>query len=201
MATSDEISWYDRGKKFINQELRRRHSDEDLRDDDMKISDKVADSKPLTDDKILRGDDLIRKDVDTDHVVSWDEKHVGDLDNTDVEDLDQANKDIHSIKNDTFGSLASTIKNENAPGPDEIPEEHQAGEELDYPDDDKLEQGTEHETEYEEGIGVSPPHETEAPEQPKRSTLGRLDSSFIGLHHPRKTRRMIDHEPGSRNNL
>jgi hypothetical protein len=161
----------------LRKDALRHQRDDDLRDDDM-ISD-----KPLP---------------GWDNADEWDrEKMDSELDRRDLEDDDEANFDVHGVKNDKFGSLGASIKNEADPDPNEIPEEGEANrEDIDYPDDDRMEQAKDDEVTYHEPKGVEPPNTKEAPEK-KVATLDSLDPTFTDDTHERQTKRMVDHEPGA----
>ncbi|RKR85531.1 hypothetical protein BDD43_5802 [Mucilaginibacter gracilis] len=204
MTTINQESWNDQNDQLRNDALRHER-DEDMRDDDMTVDSRISDSRlpkheynldDDEDDQNLSDDSIKGRDLDTDGGDEWDEGNVSttDLDEEDLEDNDEAMAELHEVKNDKFGSLASSVQN--GPDPDEIPEEHQADEnELDYPDDDELEKGTDNEVNYTEGTEVEAPDETEAPE--KAATLGDVDSTFTDQSHGRTSGRLIDHEPGS----
>jgi hypothetical protein len=205
MTTINQESWNDRDSQFGNNETSRQ-TNENLNNDGPLSSDRAADSNPLKgeydagdeDDETLNDDDINGRDLDTDNGDEWDEANLSDddLEDDDLDDDDEANFDAHQVKNDKFGSLASSAQNGGDPEPDEIPEEHESDNELDYPDDDKLEQGTDDEVSYKENTEVESPNQTEAPDE-KHSTLGNLDSTFTDQSHGRSSGRMIDHEPGS----
>lgn len=191
----------------LNKEVLRRHRDEDIRDDDAITSDRVADSKLPTndaddDDANLQDNDLTGRDLDTDNTDEWDEADVetddddDELDDTDLDDDDQANADVHSVKNDKFGSLASAIDTGGTPDPDEIPEEHETGNpEVERPNKDGLEHGSDNEANYPHEKEVTQPNPEQEPHT-RDVTLTELDPTFIGIEHDRTTGRMIDHEPG-----
>ncbi len=58
----------------------------------------------------LSDDDLHGRDLDVDNADEWDEADMEDeLDERDLEDDDQLNAELHQIKNDQFGSIATEI--------------------------------------------------------------------------------------------
>lgn len=186
MTTINQESWNDREDQFENsnsrvQDTRLPNGDYNLDDDE--------------DDQNLSDDDVNGRDLDTDNGDEWDEDDVSetDLDEDDLADNDEANADLHSVKNDKFGSLASPVQN--GPDPDEIPEEHEADEsELDYPDDDTLEEGSNNEVNYNEPTEVTQP----APEpDTAAATIDNLDPTFVDDSHERQSKRIVDHEPGA----
>lgn len=181
----------------LRKDALRHQRDDDLRDDDM-ISDKPLPGWDNADDETLKDDDIHGRDLDTDNGDEWDrEKMDSELDRRDLQDDDEANFDVHGVKNDKFGSLGASIKNEANPDPNEIPEEGEANrEDIDYPDDDRMEQAKDDEVTYHEPKGVEPPNTKEAPEK-KVATLDSLDPTFTDDTHERQTKRMVDHEPGS----
>jgi len=202
MTTIKEVSWHPQDDQ-LKQDVLRRHRDEDLRDDDAISSDRVPDSKlPQTDadddDANLSNDDLRGRDLDIENKDEWDAGDFGDdLDRTDLDDDDEVNADIHRVKNDKFGSLGASIKNENTPDPDEIPEEHEVGnEEVDQPDEGGVEHGENNEADFPHEKEVTPPNPEGEPHE-RAATLNTLDPSFVGVDHSRKTERMVDHEPGA----
>jgi hypothetical protein len=185
----------------------RHQRDEDLRDDDRITDSHVSDSRlpgwnnADEDEVTLKDDDIHGRDLDTDNGDEWDAGNVSetDLDEDDLEDNDEANFELHQVKNDKFGSLGRSITNEAAePDPDEIPEEHEADDdqELDYPDDDDLEKPENDEVDYKEPKEVTPPSPGNKQDS-KKATLGDVDESFTDQSHGRTSGRMIDHEPGS----
>lgn len=188
----------------LSNDIKRRHSDEDLFDDNITDKPRIGDRKMPgwdnadEDGVTLKDDDIHGRDLDTDNGDEWDaEKMDGELDRRDLEDNDEANFDVHGVKNDQFGSLNRSIKNEAEPDPNEIPEEGEANrEDIDYPDDDRMEQAKDDEVSYHEPRGVEPPAPTEEPEK-KAVTLDNLDSTFTDDKHERQTKRMVDHEPGA----
>ncbi len=201
MTSIKEVNWHTIKDDQLNNDVLRRHRDEDFRDDDVLSSDRISDSKLPTigdaddDDANLSNDDKRGRDLDVENGDEWDAGDFGDdLDRTDFDDDDEINADKHRIKSDQFGSLASSIKNDNSPDPDEIPEEHEVGnEEVADPDSDGLEKGTDNEADYQHEKEVTPPK----PEHERETTLNTLDPSFIGVEHSRKTERIVDHEPGA----
>jgi hypothetical protein len=190
MTTINQESWNDRDGQFGN-------SNSQAADSGLSRGEYNLDTDE--DDQNLRDDDRNGRDLDTDNGDEWDEANVSetDLDEDDLEDNDEANFELHQVKNDQFGSLDRSIKNEAEPDPNEIPEEGESGnEELDYPDNDNMEQAKDDEVNYKEPNEVSQPNTTEAPEK-KAATLGDLDSTFTDDSHGRTTGRTIDHEPGA----
>ena len=147
------------------------------------------------DDQNLGDDDRKGRDLDTDGADEWDADGMSesDLDEDDLADNDEANADIHGVKNDKFGSLASSIQNN--VDPDETPEEQVDGEEVDYPDDDDLEEGSDDEVNYQEKTEVTQPNVEEG--EQKVAALNKLDPTFVDDTHERQNKRMVDHEPGA----
>jgi hypothetical protein len=190
MTTMDKEFWNDRDDSFEN-------SNSQVADSRLAPGEYNLDTDE--DDQNLSDDDRKGRDLDVDGRDEWDAGNVSgkDLDEDDLEDNDEANAELHQVKNDQFGSLGRSVTNEAAPDPDEIPEEHELGnEEVDFPDgDDTLEQGERNEVNYKEPTEVNPPEPREAPER-KAATLGDLDSTFTDDNHSRSTGRTIDHEPG-----
>jgi hypothetical protein len=183
MTTPNKKSSNDPADQLRNDALRHQR-DDDLRDDDVITNKNIADSKlPKS-----KGKETLNND----------------LDKMDLIDDDEANFDVHQVKNDQFGSLEKSIKNKNdhSPDPDEIPEEHQSGDgELDYPDEDRMEKGSDDEVTYHEPKEVTPPAPSEGKPHARHATLNNLDKSFTDQTHGRTSGRMIDHEPGTPNNL
>jgi hypothetical protein len=84
---------------------------------------------------------------------------------------------------------------------DEMPEEHQVGnEEVNYQKQGELEKGSDNEVTFRPGKEVKQPNPEHEPHE-RKATLNTLDPSFVGIDHGRSTGRMIDHEPGTPNNL
>ncbi|EHQ26066.1 hypothetical protein [Mucilaginibacter paludis] len=199
MITINQESWNEKDGELSNRENDETliHSNRVESDRPEGISEGVYNTDTDEDDQNLSDDDVNGRDLDTDNSDEWDEGDANDpdLEEDDLADNDQAAADLHQVKNDQFGSLASSVQN--GPDPNEIPEEGESGNgELDYPDDGGMEQANDDEVEYEENNEVEQPSETEAPDT-KAATLGNLDSTFTDQSHGRTTGRMIDHEPGS----
>ncbi|WP_448700032.1 hypothetical protein ACFGVR_22990 [Mucilaginibacter sp. AW1-3] len=198
MENIKEVSWKNEDGQ-LNNDVLRRHRDEDIRDDDAITSDRVADSKlpgsnADEDDANLRDNDITGRDLDVENRDEWDAGNVGDdLDRADLDDDDEINADKHRVKKDQFGSLAQTIKNEGSPDPDEMPEEHEIGNgEVEQPNQGGVEHGENNEADYEHTKEVTPPQ----PEHHRDATLTDLDPTNVGVEHTRTTERMVDHEPG-----
>lgn len=131
MKNIKEVNWKVKDDQ-LNKDVLRRHRDEDIRDDDAIISERVADSK-------LPG---------------------------------------------------------NGTDPDEIPEEHKAGDtEVKPPNEGGVEHGKGNEADHKHPKEVTPPNPSQEPEK-HAATLDNLDPTFIGVEHARKTKRIVDHEPG-----
>lgn len=200
MKNIKEVTWKAKDDQ-LNSDVLRRHRDEDMRDDDVISSDRVSDSKlPGSvdeDDATLGDDDTKGRELDVENRDEWDAANMeNELDERDLEDDDEANRDAHRIKNDQFGSLASSIKNENTPDPDEIPEEHEVGNtEVTPPNEGGVEHGENNEADYKHEKEVTPPNPSEEPAK-HAATLDNLDPTNIGIEHTRTTGRMVDHEPG-----
>ncbi len=206
METIDQTSWSDKDEQLRNDQFGME------REEGMTGSDRMTDARlPASenkaadeDDETLADDDINGRDLDIENGDEWDEDNVSDkdLDEDDLMDTDQANFEVHQIKEDHFGSLATSITdNVNPdPKPDEIPEEHEDGNNVDYPDADRMEQGADKEVIYKEEKEVEQPRENEAPE-PRPATLNNLDASFTGNNYGRATGRIIDHEPGTLNDI
>ena len=139
MEAIDKASWND-GDEQLGNALRKQR-DQGLQDDDVASSDRMTDSrlpKPDGDededeDDGTFDDDINGRDLDTDNMDEWDEGNVSneDLDEDDLMDTDEANFELHQVKNDKFGSLASSISEDDNPDADDMPEEY----ESDKPDD------------------------------------------------------------------
>jgi hypothetical protein len=201
MKNIKEVNWKAKDDQ-LNKDVLRRHRDEDIRDDDAITSDRVSDSKlpgnaADEDDANLRDDDRKGRDLDVENRDEWDAANMeNELDERDLEDDDEAIRAIHRIKNDKFGSLASSIKNEKTPNPDEIPEEHRTGNtEVNPPDEGGVEHGEDNEADYRREKEVTQPTPSEEPAK-HAATLDNLDPTNIGIEHTRTTKRMVDHEPG-----
>jgi len=190
MITTNQEFWNDQNDQFG-------HSDTQVADSRLDEGKYNLDTDE--DDQNLSDDDENGRDLDIDGGDEWDEGNVSekDLDEDDLEDNDEANFELHQVKHDQFGSLDRSITNEAEPDPNETPEEQESGnEELDYPDDDNVEQAKDDEVNYNEPNEVSQPNtSTEAPD--KAATVGDLDSTFTDDNHGRSTGRTIDHEPGA----
>lgn len=196
-AIINKASWNDEDEQLRNDALRKQR-DQALQDDDVIRSDRMTDyrlPKPDEDeesdedDETFFDDDLNGRDLDSDNQDEWDEANVSneDLDEDDLMDTDEANFELHQIKNDKFGSLSSSISEDDNPDPDEIPEEQEK---------DKPEQGEADEVADEKEDEIKPSTENEVSES-KPVTLNNLDPTFTNIKHGRKTGRMIDHEPGA----
>jgi len=179
----------------LNNEVLRRHRDEDMRDDDVISSDRIADSKlpatdPDEDDANLQDNDLTGRDLDVENRDEWDEENVSDeLYDSDLDDDDQMIADLHSVKDAPFGSLKNSETD-----PAELPPEVQPKrEEITEPRKDNMEHAKKNEADYKHTKEVNPPQ----PEHERKTTLDNLDPSNVGVEHNRKTERMVDHEPGS----
>jgi len=199
MKSIKEVNWKAKDDQ-LNNDVLRRHRDEDIRDDDAITSDRVSDSKlpgstADEDDATLGNDDRKGRELDVENSDEWDAANMeSELDERDLEDDDEANRDVHRIKNDKFGSLASEIPPDQNPTPAEVPVEGQPNQqqEVTQPRKDNMEQGKKNESDFKHTKEVTPPQ----PEHERKTTLDNLDPTNVGVEHTRKTERMVDHEPG-----
>ncbi|OCX51508.1 hypothetical protein BEL04_15905 [Mucilaginibacter sp. PPCGB 2223] len=197
MKDIKEVNWRARDDQ-LNNDVLRRHRDEDIRDDDAITSDRVSDSKlpapdPDDDDAGLKDNDVTGRDLDVENRDEWDAANVSDeLNDSDLDDDDQLNADPHSVKNAKFGSLVSGVNPDQNPNPAEVPAENQPNREVTQPRKDNMEKGKNNESDFKHTKEVTPPQ----PEHERKTTLDNLDPSNVGIDHTRKTERMVDHEPG-----
>jgi len=123
----------------------RHQRDEDLRDDDMITDSRISDSK-------LPGYDKGKKHNEY----------------TDLADTEEANFDVHHVKRIIWQALGRSIKkNEAGPTRTKYPKSRSRYKELDYPDDDRMEQGKDDEVNYKEPKEITPP-------SPKASLIRRM---------------------------
>jgi hypothetical protein len=184
-------------------------SNDELKEGDLS-SNRMDDAREYSksvdeDDENLSDDSVGGRDLDTDNGDEWDEDNMSekefDDDELDTEgDLDD--EETERITGSGVGgrSFLGTPTSATATDPDELPEEHEADTEINYPHEDGVEQSADEDYTYKEQNEVEPPRENEAPTQ-KPSTLGNLDPSFTGSNHGRTSGTMTDHEPGLPNNL
>jgi hypothetical protein len=82
-------------------------------DDDALSSDRTVDATDAGDedqDQDSTDIDLQGDDLDIENADEWDEADMeDDLDERDLEDDDQLNAELHQVKNDQFGSIATEI--------------------------------------------------------------------------------------------